>query len=253
MEPLPIPRLLHFKKGSSPKGHRLTFHSHPFWQMEIDLSSSIEAEFHKSRLMVRPGEMLFIPPHVSHRFYYPEQTNYVTIKFECATSEKPDIRHFFVSPFHTALQSALSALFPADSLAKPPLDMIEPLLGVFVHLYRSQPAEAETIAELTLVEKIERIIENRSGRGLTIKQLAHQFGYSPNFISSEFQKTANETLKTYIDRRRKEQAEHLIAYSDMNISQIADELAFPDVFSFSRFFKRHTGISPIAYRQRASK
>lgn len=34
----------------------------------------------------------------------------------------------------------------------------------------------------------------------------------------------------------------------MTISQIADYLGFSDVAYFSRFFKRHTLLSPKAYR-----
>ncbi|NMW30416.1 helix-turn-helix domain-containing protein, partial [Escherichia fergusonii] len=44
------------------------------------------------------------------------------------------------------------------------------------------------------------------------------------------------------------EAKRCLQYTQMTISQIADYLGFSDVAYFSRFFKRHTLLSPKAYR-----
>ena len=35
----------------------------------------------------------------------------------------------------------------------------------------------------------------------------------------------------------------------MNIKQIAEQLNFPEQFTFRKYFKQHTGLSPKAYRE----
>ena len=37
------------------------------------------------------------------------------------------------------------------------------------------------------------------------------------------------------------------------IQQIAEELSFSDQSSFGKFFKRHSGVSPLKYRQQLKK
>lgn len=61
-----------------------------------------------------------------------------------------------------------------------------------------------------------------------------------------------QSLKTYIDEKRGEVAKRLLAFSDLPISAIADQLDFPDVFSFSHFFKRKTDHSPREFREAAN-
>jgi AraC-like DNA-binding protein len=58
-------------------------------------------------------------------------------------------------------------------------------------------------------------------------------------------------LKTYLDLERAKVASRLLEYSDLNITEIAETLDFPDVFSFSRFFRRVVGMSPRPFRQSA--
>ncbi len=60
-------------------------------------------------------------------------------------------------------------------------------------------------------------------------------------------------MKAYIDKARLAKAEEMLTYSEFNISMIAHELGFRDLYSFSRFFKSHTGISPREYMKKHSQ
>ncbi len=48
-----------------------------------------------------------------------------------------------------------------------------------------------------------------------------------------------------------ERAKELIAFSDLNISEIALQLGYDNPLYFSRHFKKHTGMSPSEYRKMA--
>ena len=45
-------------------------------------------------------------------------------------------------------------------------------------------------------------------------------------------------------------AKNLLEKSDLRIKEIAEELHFPEQFTFRKYFKRHTGISPKEFRMR---
>lgn len=54
-------------------------------------------------------------------------------------------------------------------------------------------------------------------------------------------------LRTELRIRR---AEHLLKYSDLNVSEVASETGFPDPLYFSRIFKKYTSLPPKEYRKR---
>jgi AraC-like DNA-binding protein len=57
-----------------------------------------------------------------------------------------------------------------------------------------------------------------------------------------------ESPKELIDKRLVLEIKVLLQRVELSIQQIADELNFPDQSYLSRYFKRHTGISPSEYR-----
>lgn len=46
------------------------------------------------------------------------------------------------------------------------------------------------------------------------------------------------------------QAKYLLLQRDLQVKEIADRLGFPEQFTFRKYFKTHTGISPSDYRKR---
>ena len=72
---------------------------------------------------------------------------------------------------------------------------------------------------------------------------------SPKTISNIFSKYSDKSpLETIHDRILLE-AKRLLIYTDKTTKQIAYEIGFHDIPSFSRFFKKHTHISPSKFRK----
>jgi len=46
------------------------------------------------------------------------------------------------------------------------------------------------------------------------------------------------------------EGQRLLRFSDQNMNEISDTLGFIEPSHFSKFFKKHTGLSPIAYRRK---
>ena len=96
-----------------------------------------------------------------------------------------------------------------------------------------------------------------------IKELVSRYGYNVNipFITEQlavsrsqlhyrFSKSTNGStdIKAFIEDVLLSLAEKHLRYSTMNVSEIASELNFPSIYSFSRFYKRKTGKSPLKMR-----
>ena len=59
----------------------------------------------------------------------------------------------------------------------------------------------------------------------------------------------HENLHSFVQRRRLEHAQMLLADPGLSIKQVAEQMNFSSEFYFSHFFKRLKGMSPRNYRE----
>ena len=67
------------------------------------------------------------------------------------------------------------------------------------------------------------------------------------YLSSITQNVADKSAKYIIDKHAIQRIKIMLKYSNMSIQDISYELNFPDQSFFSRYFKKHTGMSPLEY------
>ena len=103
------------------------------------------------------------------------------------------------------------------------------------------------------VSEAVRIMRDRLDRPPTVVELANHVGLSPNYLSSLFHQQTGRTMRRYMDQVRIEAAQRLLADADprRTVKEVAYQLGFTDPQHFSRVFRRVTGESPSAARQRA--
>lgn len=80
-----------------------------------------------------------------------------------------------------------------------------------------------------------------------LQELADRFYINKNYLSTLFRKETGTYYKDFLLRFRTERAKLLLAFTDMKVYQIAEQLLFSDVDYFSKSFKSRTGISPSDY------
>lgn len=77
------------------------------------------------------------------------------------------------------------------------------------------------------------------------------FHLSPKYFSTLIKQETGISAGEWIDRYVVIQAKTLLEQErDLTIQQVADQMGFSEQASFSRFFKRHTGMTPKEYRER---
>lgn len=73
---------------------------------------------------------------------------------------------------------------------------------------------------------------------------------TPHYLSNVVQQTSQQTIMDWINRAVIQETRILLLHSDLQISQIADRLHFPNASFFCKYFRRLTGMSPGAYKKR---
>ena len=79
---------------------------------------------------------------------------------------------------------------------------------------------------------------------------ADKLNKSPKTLSNLFSIVSNKTPLQIIHDRIIIDAKRLIQYTDKTIKEIAYNLGYENIQTFSRFFKNKEGISPIEYREK---
>lgn len=92
-------------------------------------------------------------------------------------------------------------------------------------------------------------IEKHLGDALSLTDLSHIAGFSPNYFSSLFRKINGITLWDYINSKRIDRAIKLISENSDNktMLEIALMCGFNNTANFNKAFKKFTGVTPSEY------
>ena len=87
----------------------------------------------------------------------------------------------------------------------------------------------------------------------SLSDVAEALNYNYSYLSALFKKETGKTLSEYDRIRRMETAKTLILEHKKTVEEIAYDLNYASVFSFSKAFKATVGVSPEAYRKLHAK
>ena len=86
-----------------------------------------------------------------------------------------------------------------------------------------------------------------------VTELAEIVGTSRERLTREFAAAYGMPLSVYLKQRQLENAQHLLASSDLSTARIGYQCGFGTRRTFYRAFRRGTGMSPDQYRRNGVK
>jgi AraC-like DNA-binding protein len=82
-----------------------------------------------------------------------------------------------------------------------------------------------------------------------VKFYAGELCITTQYLSSILKEQSGKSASQWIQDALMIEAKGMLKTPRINIQQISNELNFPDQSTFGKFFKKHTGISPLAFRK----
>ena len=82
----------------------------------------------------------------------------------------------------------------------------------------------------------------------TVQYYAAQQNLSVRHFAVIIKQESHYTPMDWINMVTINQAKNLLRQPNMLVKQVADELGFPEQFTFRKYFKTHTGVSPTEYQ-----
>lgn len=133
------------------------------------------------------------------------------------------------------------------------IEMLQMMLKRFIILctrLRKEQSEVKLDVEThDIVREFNYLVETHFKTKHTVSEYADLLNKSPKTLSNSFSKQKQKSPLQIIQGRILLEARRLLAYSGMAIKEIAYEIGFDSVQTFSRFFKNKEGVSPLEYRK----
>ena len=98
------------------------------------------------------------------------------------------------------------------------------------------------------LEKFRSLIDRDFRKQHSLQIYANEIGVTVGHLSRLCREVLGRSSLEVINARILQEAERELVYTSVSIQQLAHELGFDDDAYFARFFKKHTGVSPKAYR-----
>ena len=131
--------------------------------------------------------------------------------------------------------------------------MLKNLLEYFLisitreHLTSYLP-ESNIKSEFT-VNEIIAYLNDKYKEKITLNELSFIFGTNRTTLCKEFKEATGTTISNYLSNKKLEEAKHLISTTNKTFTEISIELNFESIHYFTRFFKKHTNLTPKEYKK----
>ncbi|MFF6793672.1 helix-turn-helix transcriptional regulator [Streptomyces filamentosus] len=92
-------------------------------------------------------------------------------------------------------------------------------------------------------------VERRYAEGWSVDRFAQRLGYSRRSLDRAVRAATGGTAKAYLDDRVALEAKRLLAHTVLPAWRVGRRLGFADAANFTKFFRKHAGTTPAAFRR----
>lgn len=104
-----------------------------------------------------------------------------------------------------------------------------------------------------IVKRFYHLIEENFQKNLLMSDYARLVGVTPNHLTQTVRQLTGKNSSQVIKAKQLLEIKRLLFHTNLNVSEIANQLHFEDQSYFTKFFKRETGLTPLQYRSQSQK
>lgn len=246
----------------------IQLHSHTFYEILYCQSGNVQYLLGADRYRVGRGDIVFVPPGISHRPLYldqlvepysryvmwiqPDFINEMKKNMNFSPLEEPVLLRtkdsgweYLGRYFESACKEAVTRQEGFEAC------MSSIAIQLFVHLARAC-RHSKAIEPLTekkeLLDELIAYIEDHLAEKITLKLAASHFYISERAISRLFSEKMDVSFYRYVTQRRLIAAKTLVI-SGEPLERIGEQVGFADYSTFYRAFKQAFSISPRQFKK----
>jgi AraC family transcriptional regulator, arabinose operon regulatory protein len=210
----------------------------------------------------RQGELWWLPAFVHQQYALPDKNNamkHYWVHFHATFGGQTPILDIVKVPMCVKpgngkeIIATFKDLFQAIQSRAGIVDEVSSKIHLLklIKIYLDHCQKEVLICKPSLIGKVMpaiKYVDQNLSRTLTVELLAQTVHLQPNYFSVLFRKIIGLSPIQYVIQKRMDKAKMLLTYTDKPLYNIAEELGFADQFRFSKLFKKHVSVTPLAYR-----
>ncbi len=227
------------------------------YELLIGVSETVYLEVEGEPFEIKPGNALILKPGQFHRGFKPslpgvsfywfhfmqpeadgrEPAGYLPL---FARSENPNRIHILARQLLHAANGGYSLPHAGDHF----------LSCLLIELAEQRRRlDTDSARDPKLGELREWIRLHALERHFKVERIAAYSGYNKQYLTRMFKRQFGCGLLDYVHSVKLDASKRLLAGGRLYIKEVADRVGFADEKQFAKWFKRHTGVTPTAYRE----
>lgn len=252
-------------------------HRHDFYEV---LYLSGGSGFHiidSNKYKIEPPCIFFMTPGQTHKlelsqdidgyiflftsdFYLLNQSNKNKLLgfpfFHSVTRENPPLAitqaedNAFIKNLFVRGCNTVKAGNPSEEIIRSLLDMI---LQTCNQLYPKEYKVLPNNKGHITVKKLMLLIEENYHLNLKVNEYAEMLSITPNHLTQLVKQIAGKTTNEILQEKNILEIKRLLLYTNLTITEIAEQMNFADQSYFTKYYKKCTGQTPLQYRSESMK
>ena len=228
------------------------------WVLIYVLSGTLEIRSNGSDYSVKSGEWLFLKPGTEHSgtALSGGELSYLWAHFSTETpfADAQEGSAYTLPEYGKAASQRVGVIFRqlvdfsrrsmyTDRMTECALEML--LTEMTQEYLDSLGAES---SHAPLIDDIDEWVKLNCHRQITIKDIAEEFHYNPEYLSALYSRETGLTLTRRITMARIEISKRLLSDRSVSIKETAFSCGFSDEKYYMRVFRKLEGMTPLQYR-----
>jgi AraC-like DNA-binding protein len=241
-----------------------------YYKIGICLEGRAELKANLETHDIRPGSLIILPPVVIKQWTsMPDDYKSLDIFFtkDFITNNNtlnPDQFPFFERDAHHVIQisdthiqniatslRAIKQKYDTDSIYRDEIlkNLINGLLYEIASIYSQQAVTTTHTRSQYIASEFKKLVNAHFKTERSLSFYAENISITPKHLTETVKEVTDKTAGDWITEAILLEAKVLLRNPTLTIAQISDLLHFTDQSTFGRFFKKSTGLSPVAYKQ----
>lgn len=156
-------------------------------------------------------------------------------------------------PFITSILKRLEKEYKETTVAN--LNIVQTyLIALFYEMNKNSVKSPKNISASEIItSKFKELIHLHIKTHHQVNHYASLLNVTPNHLNKCVKTVTGKSAVKWIDENILLEAKYLLFQTTLSINEIASQVGHEDQSYFSRFFKKHEGLSPIQYRKMIDK
>ncbi len=251
---------------------------HDFWELCYVKKGEIQLTIKKKNITLQQNQIFLIPPNYNHSYNSSDDESEVFVMcfesvsnilkhmmmiklslddnmIDCVEKIIYESQNTFTMNDNDLLEVLKSPNFGGKQAIIIQLEYL--LICLTRQLSREQKHEIVFLSDESfyaeLVEVVKTFLKENLGMKISLDDICKKMNYSRSFLCKIFKEMTGETIFSYFNNIKIEEAKRMLADTKLSVSNISYSLGFEEVKYFDFFFKKYVGVTPTAFRKGEKK